>query len=170
MEAFAGIDVAFAKRKYLPISVCVRRNKNLTPLFLRSKLVPVPPRGHGNAKILDDETVMDFTESTFRYLRVVEKVFGVTIRRIAIDAPSEPKANGAARREAEKGLDKKRIRCITTPDTSQFNAKMRLGVGPNAINLSPSALMCKLRSSFQRKPESSLFKLFWTPAFATLTV
>ena len=122
MEAFAGIDVAFAKRKYLPISVCVRRNKNLTPLFLRSKLVPFPPRGHGNAKILDDEIVMDFTESTFRYLRVVEKVFGVTIRRIAIDAPSEPKANGAARREAEKGLDKKGIRCITTPDTNQFNA------------------------------------------------
>jgi len=45
-----------------------------------------------------------------------------------------------------------------------------LGVGPNAINLSPCALMWKPRASFLRKPESSLFKLFWTPAFAGVTV
>ena len=122
MEAFAGIDVAFAKRKYLPISVCIWRNRNFRPLSLRSKLALAPPRGHGNAKILDCETVKDFAESTFRYLREVEKAFGVTIRRIAIDAPSEPKTDGAARREAEKGLDRKGIRCITTPDTRQFNA------------------------------------------------
>lgn len=122
MEAFAGIDVAFAKRKYLPVSVCVWRNRNFEPLYLRSKLALAPPRGHGNAKILDGETVKDFAESTFRYLREVEKTFGITIRRIAIDAPSEPKTDGAARREAEKGLDRKGIRCITTPDTRQFNA------------------------------------------------
>ncbi len=51
-----------------------------------------------------------------------------------------------------------------------FVNNLQIGVGPNAINLSPSALMCKLRSSFRRKPESSLFKLFWTPTFARVTV
>jgi len=120
MEAFAGIDVAFAKRKYLPISVCVWRYRKLMPLPLRSKQALVPPRGHGNAKILDGEIVREFVESTVRYLREVEKVFDVTIRRIAIDAPSEPKTIGADRREAEKGLDIKGISCITTPDTRQF--------------------------------------------------
>ncbi len=44
------------------------------------------------------------------------------------------------------------------------------GVGPNAVNLSPSALMWKLRSSFRRKPKPSLFKLFYTPIFAGVTV
>jgi len=122
MEAFAGIDVAFAKRKYLPISVCVWCNRKLMPLTLRSKQAPAPPRGHGNAKILDGETVREFAESTLLYLREVGKGFDVTIRRIAIDAPSEPKTDGADRREAEKGLDRKGIRCIATPDTHQFRA------------------------------------------------
>ena len=123
MEAFAGIDVAFAKRKYLPIAVCVWRNGKLCPLSLRSKQVPAPPQGHGNAVIIrDSHTVKDFAESTLRYLREVEKSFGVAIRRIAIDAPSDPKTDGATRREAEKGLDSRGINCITTPDTQQFRA------------------------------------------------
>ena len=123
MEAFAGIDVAFAKKNLLPISVCVWRNRKLCPISLRSKHVPTPPRGHGNAVIIrDSQMVRDFAESTFRYLREVEKSFGVTIRRIAIDAPSDPKTDGASRREAEKGLDMRGISCITTPDTLQFKA------------------------------------------------
>jgi hypothetical protein len=121
MEVFAGIDVAFAKKKYLPISVCVYCNGNLQPLPLRCQKTLVPPRGRGNAKILDDETVKEFAESTARYLREVEKAFSVKIRRIAIDAPSDPKTEGAARREAEKGLDRRGIPCITTPDIRQFN-------------------------------------------------
>jgi hypothetical protein len=109
MDAFAGIDVAFAKRKYLPISVCVCRNGNLQPLHLRSLNTLAPPRGHGNAKILDNKTVRDFAESTSGYLREVEKAFSVKIRRIAIDAPSDPKADQVVRREAEKGLHRKGI-------------------------------------------------------------
>lgn len=120
MEAFAGIDVAFAKKKILPISVCVWRDGSLEPLPLRSQARLVPPRGHGNAKTLDDKTVKDFAESTAQYVREVEKVFGVTIRRIAIDAPNEPKIDGSPRRKAEKGLDEMGIRCITTPDAHQF--------------------------------------------------
>lgn len=120
MDAYAGIDIAFAKKKLLPISVCVWRDGVLEPLPLRSTTTPVPPQGSGNAKILDNSIVKDFVESTARYLRDVERAFGVTIRRIAIDAPSDPKTNGAARREAEKGLDRKKISCITTPDSTQF--------------------------------------------------
>ena len=43
-------------------------------------------------------------------------------------------------------------------------------VGPNAINLSPSSRTCDPMASFWRKPESSLFKLFWTPASAGVTL
>jgi hypothetical protein len=121
MEAYVGIDVAFAKKKFLPISVCVWRDGSLEPLPLRSKSAPIPPRGSGNAKILDDATVKDFAESTAKYLRDVENAFGVTIRRIAIDAPSDPKMDGCRRRDAEIGLDQKRISCITTPDAQQFH-------------------------------------------------
>ena len=121
MEAFAGIDVAFAKKKHLPISICVRRGGTLEPLLLRKESL-VPPSGHGNAKSLDYEIVMDFAESTAKYLHDVERVCGVRIRRIAIDAPSDPKSNGSPRREAEKGLDERGISCFTTPDTVQFNS------------------------------------------------
>jgi hypothetical protein len=120
MDAYAGIDIAFAKKKLLPVSVCVWRNGILEPLPLRSTTAPLPPQGSGNAKILDDTTVKEFAESAARYFREVELAFGVTIRRIAIDAPSYPKTNGTGRREAEKGLDRKKISCITTPDSNQF--------------------------------------------------
>lgn len=120
VDTFVGIDVAFAKKKFLPISVCIWRNGILEPLPLRSTTLPLPPRGSGNAKILDNAIVKDFAESTARYLREVERTFSVTIRRIAIDAPSDPKTDGALRREAEKGLDKKKISCFTTPDSNEF--------------------------------------------------
>lgn len=120
MDAYAGIDLAFAKKKLLPIAVCVWRNGVLEPLPLRSSTAPLPPQGSGNAKILDDAAVEEFAESVARYLREVELAFGVIIRRIAIDAPCDPKRDGAARREAEKGLDRKKISCITTPDSKQF--------------------------------------------------
>ncbi|MBJ6727172.1 DUF429 domain-containing protein [Geomesophilobacter sediminis] len=120
MDAYAGIDIAFAKKKLLPVSVCAWRDGVLEPLPLRSATAPLPPQGSGNAKILDDAIVKEFAELTVRYLRDVERTFGVTIRRIAIDAPSDPKVNGATRREAEKGLDRKKISCISTPNANQF--------------------------------------------------
>lgn len=121
MKAFAGIDVAFAKKKLLPISVSVYQNQKLCPLPLKSNNFPKPPRGSGNAAIVSNyDFVKTFANETSRYLKEVEKFFGVAIERIAIDAPSDPKKNGEYRREAEIGLDKKGISCITTPDASQF--------------------------------------------------
>ena len=72
-----------------------------------------------NAKTLDVATVTEFAESTAQYLRDVEHAFGITIRRIAIDAPSDPKMDGCRRRDAEIGLDQKRISCITKPEQNK---------------------------------------------------
>lgn len=89
-------------------------NEIREPLLLRKESF-IPPRGQGNAKTLNDDVVREFAESTVKYMRDVERTCGVAIRRIAIDAPSDPKIDGLPRREAEKGLDKRGISCITTP-------------------------------------------------------
>lgn len=119
-EAFAGIDVACAKRKILPIVVCTRRAGALVPLALRDRALPAPPRGMGNALAVTEGAVTEFAEATAIYLQAVEKHFQVKISRIAIDAPSDPKLPGAARRSAELALDKRRISCFTTPDSEEF--------------------------------------------------
>jgi hypothetical protein len=119
VEAYAGIDVAYAKRKRLPIIVCTHRDGKLEPLPLRS--LPAPPVGKGNAQILDQPAVAGFAEAVAEYLRSVEVAFGVGIKRIAIDAPSDPKGFGIKRRQCEIALDLKRISCITTPSASEFS-------------------------------------------------
>lgn len=122
MEAFAGIDVSFAKRKLLPIAVCVKNKIGLEPLSLRDLPGISPPRGQGNAKSLDHKTVTQFAKDTATYLHTIEDRFKVLISRIAIDAPSCPKKAGTRRREAEKALDSRGISCITTPDERQFES------------------------------------------------
>jgi hypothetical protein len=119
-DAFAGIDVAFARGKPLPISVCLRRGRTLEPLWLRHRSAPQPPRGGGNPRALEPLVVEAFAEATVEYLRGIERHFDVRISRVAIDAPSDPKLNGARRRLAEIALDERRISCITTPDEEQF--------------------------------------------------
>ena len=122
IDAFAGIDVAFARGKPLPVSVCVWRGKSLEPLPLRNSVAPQPPRGAGNPGALDAALVDAFAEAAADYLRRIESHFGVRIARVAIDAPSDPKLNGSRRRLAEIALDDRRISCITTPDEEQFAA------------------------------------------------
>jgi hypothetical protein len=125
MDAYAGIDVAFAKGKALPVAVCVLRDGRLEPLPIRDAQAPRPPRGAGNPKTLEVEIVEAFAKDTVRYLRDIEHTYGVTIRRIAIDAPSDPKKAGAHRREAEQALDRRGISCITTPNCDEFDAIRR---------------------------------------------
>ncbi len=48
--------------------------------------------------------------------------FGVSIRRIGIDAPSDHKLNALKRRKAEEALDARGIRCFTTPSADEFAA------------------------------------------------
>jgi hypothetical protein len=118
-EAFAGIDVAFAKRKLLPVSVCRWLNGRFTPLELRKEQL-TPPRGQGNTSTLDAEKVRSFVDAVADYLHAVEIKFRLRICRIAIDAPSAPKEPGRLRRRAEQALDARQINCITTPSSSEF--------------------------------------------------
>lgn len=118
-KAFAGIDVAFAKRKLLPVSVCQWIEDRFVPLPLRNAK-SIPPRGYGNVAALITEKVSSFAAATARYLRAVEMEFGVQICRIAIDAPSDPKEPGRPRRRAEQALDVRQISCITTPSSNEF--------------------------------------------------
>jgi hypothetical protein len=101
MEAFAGIDVAFARGKALPMSICVRHRGRLEPLRLRDPRAFVPPRGRGNPGALNETPVCEFADEAVQYLHQVERHFGVRIARVAIDAPSDPKSLGTKRRLAE---------------------------------------------------------------------
>ncbi len=120
MEAFVGIDVAFAKKKRLPVCVVTWKQRQLIPLQLVDRLAPLPPRGSGNVASLDSEIVAKFADDTAAYLHDVQTHFGVSIRRIAIDAPSEPKIQGHKRRQAECELDTHGISCFTTPSLEEF--------------------------------------------------
>jgi hypothetical protein len=61
-------------------------------------------------------------DETALYLRLLEKHFGVSIRRIAIDAPSDPRPDCLRRRLAETAMDKQHISCFATPSVSEFEA------------------------------------------------
>jgi hypothetical protein len=120
MDAFVGIDVAFAKRKRLPVSLCVRDERGVIPLAVVAPGAPNPPRGRGNAATLRENVVADFADEVAEYLRQLEIFFGVNIRRIGIDAPSDPRAADIGRRKAEAALDQRRISCFATPSNADF--------------------------------------------------
>jgi hypothetical protein len=122
MTAYVGIDVAFAKNKALPIVACVRQDNGLVPLPLREKGAPSPPRGQGNVKALEPDMVKAFVKDAVCYLKEVERRYDVSIRRVAIDAPSSPKMSGVNRRRAELALNDANIRYIPTPDSEQFTS------------------------------------------------
>lgn len=61
--AYVGIDLAFQKRKQLPLVICTWRDGRLIPELLQ-ELGVVPPRGHGNAAILNRDVVRRFALDT----------------------------------------------------------------------------------------------------------
>ncbi len=141
--AYVGIDLAFAKKKRLPVSVGVRENGALRPLMLKVRGLPKPPSGKGNVAALDAEPVAAFAAATLEYLRKLEQTLEVRFHAIAIDCPRCPKAEGSLRRAAESALDANGISCITTPSRSEFGdirlkAKAHLSVG-GAVNRLPHA-------------------------------
>ena len=88
-DAFVGVDIACAIGKRLPVCVCVRgADDALEILPLRRDFEP-PPAGGGNVQALDPTVRREFAQSVLHWLRRVEQAFGVRIRRIAIDAPSD---------------------------------------------------------------------------------
>lgn len=125
MEAFVGIDVAVAKGKVLPICVCTWESGGLTPFPIqRADLLDIP-KGAGNRGSFDPYVVATFANGVAEYLRKIEKHSGLEIQRVAIDAPSAPRADGLTRRLAEEALDCKGISCFTTPSISEFAKKRR---------------------------------------------
>lgn len=120
LAAFAGIDVAFAKGKRLPIVICTKEDRRLVPLLLRDFREALPPRGRGNRIALDPGAVRTFALEALEYLRAIEKAHGLRLQRIAIDAPSCFKREGVARRAAELAMDERRISCFATPSQTEF--------------------------------------------------
>lgn len=117
----AGIDLAIAKGKRLPIVVCRREGGRVVPLALRGRTLPEPPKGCGNAAIIDPSVRRQFAEDAVAYLETVERRFGVEIGRVAIDAPSAPRANGLPLRAAEAALRREGISFIQTPNEATFD-------------------------------------------------
>jgi len=123
-EVFVGIDVAFAKKKRLPICVCEVRDKKLTPLPLRRGF-DKPPAGYGNKAALQATTQKKFATEVANWLKKLEQDMWVTIKRIAIDAPSDYCDAGLPRRLSEQSLDSSGISCFATPTKKQFDEKIR---------------------------------------------
>jgi predicted nuclease with RNAse H fold len=119
-EAFVGIDVAFTRRKRLPICVCTWEEGRLTPLPLATRRDLKPPHGGGNLAALDPDEVAAFATAAADYLRALEEAERLRIVRIAIDAPSDPRHPERARRLAECAMDERRISCFATPSADDF--------------------------------------------------
>jgi hypothetical protein len=121
LSAFAGVDVAFAKGKRLPIVICTWRGNRLVPEALR-RLPFEPPVGLGNAQSCVSGVVEDFARAAVEYLVRVQAVLHVRIVRIGIDAPSAARVHAKPRRLAEAALDAAGISCFTTPSDADFSS------------------------------------------------
>ena len=126
MRAYIGIDVSCAKKKRCPISICIKKDGRLVPLFLANR-IPKPPMGFGNAKTLEDESNIAYSDTVKDYIVDVCNEYNLTPIRIAIDAPLVPKQNGLKRRVAEQALDARKISCYATPSQSEFNTIINKG-------------------------------------------
>lgn len=125
IKAFAGIDVAFAKNKRLPICVVVWKGERLVPLALKHPSFPEPPRGSGNRGALDAGAVRGFARETVAFLDRVEDRIGQSIAVVAIDAPSSPCRADRKRRAAEAALDRENWSCIPTPTERSLEDKRK---------------------------------------------
>jgi predicted nuclease with RNAse H fold len=124
-EVFVGIDVAMAKKKRLPICVCVVVNKKLHPLPLRRGF-DKPPSGMGNKAALDAQTRASFALAVSNWLKKLETDQNLKISRVAIDAPSSYCDDKKDRRDCEKALDSEGISCFATPTKKQFDQKIKV--------------------------------------------
>lgn len=123
-DAFMGIDVAFAKKKVLPVSVCTSfAGKRFDILPLRVSFEK-PPVGRGNVFALDGSVRQKFATAVLGWISKLEQAKGLKVRRIAIDAPSDCCRHPSGRRAAETSLDTEGISCFATPTEKEFEAKI----------------------------------------------
>jgi len=85
------------------VTLYLRLNGYFTTGFAARDLLP--PKGRGNVGTLNADVLVQFAGDVVDYLRGIEHRFGVTIRRIGIDAPSDPRRADIPRRQAEIALD-----------------------------------------------------------------
>jgi hypothetical protein len=124
-DAFVGMDVAFAKNKVLPVSVCVRpagRPLDILPLRVSFEK---PPAGRGNVLALEELVRRQFAEAVLAWVEKLERDKRLKVRRIAIDAPSDYCRDASGRRAAERSLDESGISCFATPTEEEFEAKVQ---------------------------------------------
>ena len=79
--AYVGIDVAFARYKSLPISICIRNGGRLLPIPLKQHPRSLP-RGYGNPATLDD-MVASASTATPETIRLKEVECDAEQRRVA---------------------------------------------------------------------------------------
>ena len=127
-DAYAGIDVAVADGKRLPVCVCCWREGRLVPLPLKTPgegagaaAWMLPPEMPGNERIVDAAVREALAREVAEYLRAVEEGWGVRIARIGIDAPRAPRPAGMDLRACEAALGERGISFIQTPDQSVFD-------------------------------------------------
>jgi len=121
LPVYVGIDVAYAKRKRLPICVGKRNGAALDVLPLRDSF-PKPPAGRGNIAALSEVECKTFAKAVAVWLRKLEDEKGLDIKRIAIDAPRNHAVGH--RRCAECAMDELGINCFTTPTKAEFDEKI----------------------------------------------
>ena len=127
MDVFIGIDVACAKRKYLPLVICGIEGERLVP-FPLAKYPIKPPRGLGNALTLHDTVNQAFANDVANYIEIVCDAFHLNPVRIGIDSPLRPRDNHFNRRFAEQALDRAGISCYTTPSADDFKVVKAKGI------------------------------------------
>lgn len=120
MDAFIGIDLACAKNKYCPISICTIQEGRLIPLLLATELF-LAPRGSGNVATLNRDNNYRYANEIKHYILRVCETHNLTPKRIALDAPLMPKQRSLKRRLAEQELDRLRISCYATPSADDFD-------------------------------------------------
>jgi hypothetical protein len=139
---FVGIDLAIAKKKFLPVVICQWWGTRCVPLPLR-RIGIQPPRGPGNLAVLSSAAIEEFAEAVSDYLVSLSNHLGLPIAQIAIDAPKAAALVNGGRREAERAMDREGISCFSTPNASQIGqilTKVRAHVASGrSVNRLPHA-------------------------------
>lgn len=140
--AWAGIDVACAKGKPIPICVCTEVDGVITPLPLVSAIGSYPV-GSGNPAMLDADQRRQLATECRDFLHEVERQYDVRIEKIAIDAPRQPA--GSKRRACELAMDALKIGCYPTPSREKFDQIIADG----KAHLDAGGAVARLPSAFQ---------------------
>jgi predicted nuclease with RNAse H fold len=139
MDAFIGIDLACAKNKHCPISICTFESGRLIPLLLTEEAF-VAPRGSGNVATLNRKHNYVYANEIKQYILRVCEAHNLTPKCIALDAPLAPKKHSLKRRLAEQALDRLRISCYATPSAADFEKIIAKGKAHIAQGKEPSRL------------------------------